>query len=355
MRVGALLIFQNYRDQQSDTQLYEEELRLVDQIEPLGFDSLWCVEHHFNNYSMGPDNTQFLSWVAARTQRIQLGTGAVILPWWHSPLRVVEKLVLLDHLSRGRVLFGMGRGLARREYEAFGIEMGEARDRFDEAAAMILRGLESGFVEGGGRYYPQPRTEVRPRPYASFRDRTYMVAMSPDSVPVCAELGAQMMTFAQRPWEEMAGHMERYRELYRKHHDREAPPPVCVDFVACDEDPARAEAIARKYMSAYYLTVIQHYEMMSDHFKNTKGYEAYGDATEMLRGVGLEGAGAGFVEINTWGTPEQILEKLERRRELIGDFELVVQCKYGGMPLVTAEKNMHLFGAKVLPALQGRQ
>ncbi len=353
MQVGALFIFQNYQDQTTDTQIYEDELKLADLAEPLGYDSVWCVEHHFNNYSMGPDNTQFLSWVAGRTSTIKLGTGAVILPWWHRPLRIVEKITLLDHLSKGRTLFGMGRGLARREYEAFGVDMNEARGRFDECARMCVEGLESGFVEGSGPYFPQRRTEVRPRPYQSFQDRLYMVAMSPDSIPVCAEHGCRMMTFAQKPWEEMVDHMDTYRELFQKRQGKQAPPPVCVDFLACDEDPAVAEALARQHMSAYYLTVIEHYEFMSEHFKNTKGYGNYGDAVDVLREVGLEGAGNGFVEINTWGSPSQIIEKLERRRELIGDFDLVVQCKYGGLPMAAAQKSMRLFGEKVLPVIQG--
>ena len=137
---------------------------------------------------MAPDNTQFLSYMAAVTNRIGLLTGAVILPW-NNPLRVVEKMILLDHLSKGRAMFGIGRGLAKREYDGFGIDMNEARDRFDEAAEMIIRGLETGIVEGDGKYYKQMRTEVRPRPYASFKDRFYCVAMSSDSVPVCARLG----------------------------------------------------------------------------------------------------------------------------------------------------------------------
>src|SRR6266542_5080118 len=93
--------------------------------------SLWSVEHHFDDYSMCPDNMQFLSWLAGRTSRVGLGTAAVILPW-NNPLRVVEKMILLDHFSQGRAVFGMGRGLAKMEYRGQMIDMNEARERFDE-------------------------------------------------------------------------------------------------------------------------------------------------------------------------------------------------------------------------------
>src|SRR5690606_9585861 len=131
---------------------------------------------------------------------IRLGTGAVIVPW-NDPLRVAEKMAFLDYLSNGRAVLGLGRGLARREYESFGLDMGESRERFDVAARMIIEALDSGFIEGAGPYSPQPRTEIRPRPRAGFRDRLYCVGMSPESVEQAALLGARLMIFSQQPWE----------------------------------------------------------------------------------------------------------------------------------------------------------
>jgi alkanesulfonate monooxygenase SsuD/methylene tetrahydromethanopterin reductase-like flavin-dependent oxidoreductase (luciferase family) len=352
MEVGLLMVFQNFMDRNTDREVYERDIHLASLAEPLGFDTLGAVEHHFFNYAMAPDNMQFLSYMAARTTRIGLLTGAVILPW-NNPLRVVEKMVMLDHLSGGRALFGIGRGLARREYERFGIDMNEARDRFDEAAEMILRGLEDGVVEGGGRYYKQMRTEVRPRPYATFKDRFYCVAMSSDSVPVCARLGGKMMSFAQKPWEQMVGHFDSYRSLFLDFHKRPAPAPVCVDFMCCDESAERAEALAREHMANYYLTVMEHYDMAGDHFKNMKGYGDYATNAAILRDTGLEDAANAFVDINTWGTPQQILDKLEKRKQVLGDFDLTVQVSYGGMSLENAERSMRLFAEKVLPEVQG--
>ena len=75
---------------------------------------VWAVEHHFFDYSFCPDNTQWLSYIAGRTERVDVGTAAVIMPW-NEPLRVAEKVALLDQVAGGRVRFGMGRGLSRRE------------------------------------------------------------------------------------------------------------------------------------------------------------------------------------------------------------------------------------------------
>ncbi|HET6471341.1 MAG TPA: LLM class flavin-dependent oxidoreductase [Pseudomonadales bacterium] len=354
MQVGLLMVFQNFQDGSSDQAAWERDIALAGLAEPLGFDTLSAVEHHFYNYAMSPDNTQFLGYMAAKTERIKLLTGAVILPW-NDPLRVVERMIVLDHLSKGRALFGIGRGLARREYDVFGIDMNEARDRFDEAAELIVRGLETGVVEGRGPHYKQVRTEVRPRPYASFKDRLYAVGMSSDSVPVVARLGAKMMSFAQKPWADMAPHFERYRTLFEEHHHRPAPAPVCVDFLACDESAELAEANARRHMANYYLTVMEHYEMASDHFKSMKGYGDYATNAAALRDAGLAAAADAFVDINTWGTPRQILEKMEQRRRQIGEFDLTVQVSYGGLSGAQAEKSIRLFASEVLPELQSWQ
>ena len=351
MKVGLLMVFQNFEDTTTDQEAWERDIELAGLAEPLGFDTLSAVEHHFFNYAMSPDNLQFLSYMAARTEKIGLLTGAVILPW-NDPLRVAERMIVLDHLSGGRALFGIGRGLALREYETFGVDMNEARDRFDEAAEIIIEALETGFMEADGKYYKQRRTELRPRPYASFKDRFYAVGMSSDSVPVVARLGAKMMSFAQKPWDEMRPHFDRYRELYSEHQGREAPAPVCVDFLCCDESADKAHELARRHMANYYITVMEHYEMASDHFREMKGYGDYADNAELLRDSGMQEAADGFVEINTYGTPQQILEKMEARRKQLGSFDLTVQVSYGGLTGEQAEKSIRLFAKEVLPELQ---
>jgi alkanesulfonate monooxygenase SsuD/methylene tetrahydromethanopterin reductase-like flavin-dependent oxidoreductase (luciferase family) len=328
------------------------EMRIAELAEPLGFDSYWPPEHHFTDYSACPDNLQFLAWLAGKTQTLALGTGAVIVPW-NDPLRVAEKVALLDHLSGGRAILGLGRGLARTEYTHFQIDMDSSRDRFDEASRMIIEALDKGFIEGDGPFYPQARTEIRPRPLAGFRDRFYCVGMSPDSVEQAAQLGAHLMVFSQQTWDSFAeGSLAEFRASYRKHHGAEAPPPLCGDLMFCHEDAARAEELAMEYMPNYFLTIIRHYEIMSDHFKKAKGYEYYATSGDLFKEVGLVNAAKGYCAVQTFGTPEQILEKLRARRELIGDFELNVIADYGGMPFDAAEKSLKLFAQEVLPELR---
>jgi alkanesulfonate monooxygenase SsuD/methylene tetrahydromethanopterin reductase-like flavin-dependent oxidoreductase (luciferase family) len=352
VEVGILAIFQNYLGRGKDADMVRDEMRIADLVEPLGFDKFWPAEHHFTDYSAIPDNVQLLTWLAGRTSRIRLGTGAVIVPW-NDPLRVVEKITLLDHLSGGRAVLGLGRGLARTEYHHFGLDMNEARDRFDEGSRMIIEALESGFIQGEGPHFPQRRTEIRPRPLAGFRDRFYCVGMSPDSVDQCAKLGARLMTFSQQPWELYAqGTLAEYRKAYRGYHAAEPPPPLTGDLMFCHPDAEQAEKSAMEYMANYFLTIIRHYEILSEHFKDIRGYDYYASSGDLFREVGLEVAAKTYCGVQTWGTPEMILEKLRARRELLGDFELNMIAYYGGMPVGEAEQSLRLFAREVLPEVQ---
>jgi alkanesulfonate monooxygenase SsuD/methylene tetrahydromethanopterin reductase-like flavin-dependent oxidoreductase (luciferase family) len=352
MDVGLLTIFQNYQGRGSDAEMVRGEMAIAERAEDLGYDKLWPAEHHFTNYSACPDHVQFLSWLAGRTSRIRLGTGAVIVPW-NDPLRVVEKMVMLDHLSGGRAVLGLGRGLARVEYDHFGIDMSSSRERFDEAARMIIDALDTGFIEGKGPFYEQVRTPIRPAPLAGFRDRFYCVGMSPESVEQCAQLGARLMTFSQKPWELYKSEtLDVFQASFRKHHGREAPPPLTGDLMFCHADAEKARTLAEEYMSNYFLSIIEHYEIMGEHFKDAKGYDYYASASEMFRAVGVEPAAKTYVAIQNWGTPDQILEKLRARRELLGPFELNLIACYGGMSLETAQESMALFARECLPELQ---
>lgn len=354
MNVGIQLIFQNVHPGMSDEEMFLSETRTAELAEELGFDSIWPVEHHFRDYAMCPDNTQFLAYMAGRTKRIKLGTGAVILPW-NDPLRVAEKISVLDHLANGRVLFGMGRGLSRREYGPFQKDMNEARGRFDEAAPMILEALETGVIEGKGPFYPQPRTEIRPRPSRSFKGRTYAVAVSVESVPSVARIGAAMMFFTQYDATMHKPGVDEYRRIYRETHGKTPPPIVTVGFTYCDEDAGRAAELGRKYILRYFEELMHHYELAGDHFANVNGYKGYAQAAEAMKAMGLEKAASAFVEAQDWGTPQQILEKIAHRREVLGDIDVSSCFSYGGMPFADVEKSMRTFAKKVLPEVHSWQ
>jgi hypothetical protein len=119
----------------------------------------------------------------------------------------------------------------------------------------------------------------------------------------------------------------------------------------CHADAAAAEEHGLEYMTNYFLTIAKHYELMGEHFEQVKGYDYYATASQLFKQVGLEPAARTYCSVNTYGTPDQILEKLRWRRGLIGEFELNMISNYGGMPVETAEASLRLFAAEVLPEM----
>jgi alkanesulfonate monooxygenase SsuD/methylene tetrahydromethanopterin reductase-like flavin-dependent oxidoreductase (luciferase family) len=353
MRVGVTAVFQNPHDVRPDHEVYQRELRLAELAEPLGFDSIWGVEHHFTDYTMCPDVLQFLTYMAGRTERVQLGSMVVVLPW-HDPLRVAEQVSMLDHVSGGRLVLGIGRGLGRVEFEGFRVAMEESRDRFVESAEMLLRGLEEGYCEYDGRYVRQPRKPIRPAPFKTFRGRTYAAAVSPDSARIMAELGVGILIIPQKPWDVVAAELASYRTAYREVNGAEPLPTICAGWTFCDPDPGRAREMAVRYIGGYWDSVLRHYELASGHLAKTKGYEYYGRMSEIARERGgTDALTEFFLGLQVWGTPAQCVEKILDIRTRVGCDTFVGCFSYAGMPYDEAERSMRLFARAVLPELRG--
>ena len=351
MHVGSSTFFQNFRRTRTDLEVYQNELRLADLVEPLGYDSIWGVEHHFTDYTMCPDVLQFLSYMAGRTETIQLGSMVVVLPW-HDPLRVAEQFSMLDHLSGGRAVVGVGRGLARVEFEGFKLDMTESRTRFAESTRLLVDALENGVAEFDGELIKQPRVDVRPKPFKSFQGRTYAAAVSPESSLALAQLGLGMLIIPQKPWSEVEAELKAYREIFQEINGSPAPPPIVVGFTFCHEDEDRALEMAKEYIGNYWESIMDHYEFHSDHLKTTKGYEYYGKFTEKIEQYGDQNVSDFFLNLQVWGTPDQCYEKIMSTRGRTGSESFLAAFSYGGMPYDEVEKSMRLFAKEVLPRLK---
>ncbi len=350
MKVGGAVIFQNPMNEMSDREVYTHDLKIGDMYEPLGFDSIWSVEHHFDDYTMCPDVLQFLSYYAGRTKTIELGSMVVVLPW-HDPIRVAEQVSVIDHQSNGRMLLGFGRGLARIEYDGFRINMGESRERFIESAEMIIEGLERGYCEYNGKYLKQPRVDIRPKPFKSFKGRTYAAAVSPESSRIMAKLGIGILIIPQKPWEAVAQELAEYRQIYKQVNGGEPLPTIAAGWTFCDNNVDRAREMAVKYIGGYWQTALRHYEMASDHFGKAKGYEYYEQMAKNLKG-GADASVEYFLNLQVWGTPEMCFNKIDEIRKKVNANHFTGVFSYAGMPWEDAEKSLTLFAKEVMPELK---
>jgi alkanesulfonate monooxygenase SsuD/methylene tetrahydromethanopterin reductase-like flavin-dependent oxidoreductase (luciferase family) len=355
MEVGLQFIFQNtHEGNMSDAEMFRKETDIAILAEKVGMDFVQAPEHHFDpGYAMMPDNLQWCCYLGARTERITVGTGAIILPWWTTPTRVAEKIAMTEILLGDRFMLGFGRGLAKKEYEAFGVPMSEARERFDTASEIILDILDTGVAEYDTPYFSQSRVEIHPWQKVDWRARGFnSVAMTPDSGVAAANIGGTMMSFVQLPWDQHHEGVEAWRNRFHEVHPGKDPgAPIFSDFTFCHEDPKVAEEVARKYLSKYYLTVIKHYDFDGSHWGDTKGYTAYQAGADAIAEAGLEAAAEGFVQSQLWGTPEEIIEGWRKRVEQTGELRPAMAVSYAGMPFDLVEGSLKLIGEKVVPEL----
>jgi alkanesulfonate monooxygenase SsuD/methylene tetrahydromethanopterin reductase-like flavin-dependent oxidoreductase (luciferase family) len=163
------------------------------EAEGLGYHSTFVVEHHFTGFGQVSASLNLLTWVAARTSTLRLGTAVVVLPW-HNPVLLAEQAATIDLMSNGRLEFGVGKGYRHNEFASFCIPMSEADARFEEGLALILKSWtsEQRFTHHGAFWHfenivVEPPTAQKPHP------PIWMAAGNPDSIRKVAERGFGLM------------------------------------------------------------------------------------------------------------------------------------------------------------------
>jgi alkanesulfonate monooxygenase SsuD/methylene tetrahydromethanopterin reductase-like flavin-dependent oxidoreductase (luciferase family) len=338
----------------SDASVFAEHLALGDLAEPLGFDSLFALEHHFTGYAMSPSPTQLLSYFAGRTRRITLGTAVIVLPW-HDPVRVAEEIALLDVLCGGRCLFGFGRGAASVEYAGFRIPMEEARARFVEAAKIVVTALTNDTFEWDGEFFKIPRTSIRPRPISHPERRFYASSVSPESAEIMAKLGFGVLVIMQNEWPKAAEDIHRYHAIATA-VGHAARPPIVLTNISVAESRAEAQDRAMTYLGRKFESIDNHYHFSDGHLASVKGYEFYGGMAKTYSKMKDESyrrkAAEFYVKIQVVGTPDDCLQQIAELRRLTGVDHLVTEFGFGGLPHEDAELNMRLFADRVIPVVQ---
>jgi alkanesulfonate monooxygenase SsuD/methylene tetrahydromethanopterin reductase-like flavin-dependent oxidoreductase (luciferase family) len=352
MQVGMGVTFQGFGNQMSDADIWRTDLALAAQAEPLGFESIWTTEHHFTRYMMTPDPLQFLTYMAGRTEQAMLGTMVTVLPW-RDPVRVAENIIVLDHMSRGRTILGIGRGTGPVEFNGFRVPMPTARLRFKETTDALLQALETGVMEYDGEVIKQPHVQLYPSPYQSFKHRVFSGTMSRESAEVMAQLGTGLLALPVKPWKLIGEDVEAYREIYVASTGEAMPPSIVVGWLYVDEDEERAREKAFQHIGTYYRSTVDHYGFDKPMLQNTEGYETHAVLYERLsKPGGLEEMTSYYVNTKPWGTPEQVFEKIKRLSEIVGADHYVGVFRYGAMSREEGERNMRLFAREVMPELR---
>ena len=314
-----------------DSSAYHDFVNYVVEAEKLGFSSVFLVEHHFTGFGQVSASMSLLAYLAARTERIRLGTAVVVLPW-HNPILIAEQAATLDLLSNGRLDFGVGKGYRSYEFSGFCIPPEEATERFDEAMEVIRKAWASpGRFSYRGKRWRYDNVVVEPSPIQQPHPPFWLGAGSAESIRRAA------------------------REDYNLLLDQIAPVDLIIERVATFREECKA--IGRVY-DPMMVGVTRGLQIIR---KESERKKAIQTRREVLKNIGDLARGPGAERYHhikddpdafelddapLLGTPEEIIARLKRLEA--GGVQNVLFAAPGA-----AIAGLRTFAEEIMPAFGG--
>ena len=342
LRFGAF-IAPFHPDGQNPTLALDRDLELVATLDRLGFDEAWIGEHHSGGYEIIASPEVFIAAAAQRTQRIKLGTGVVSLPY-HHPFMTAQRMVLLDHLTKGRVMLGVGPGALPSDAFMLGIDPADQRDRMEEALDVILQLLRSDEpVSHESEWFSLSDARLHLKPYTSPHLEVAVAAMiSPSGPRAAGKFGCSLLSIGatQTAGFDMLAHhwdvMEQRSAEFGHQADRQAWRLVSQIHVAETREQAFADV-------AYGL------DDYFEYFRKVAALPVVPEGGPDDLAEQLNASGGGIV-----GSPDDCIELIETLiTQSNGGFgTLLVQAHEWANPAAT-NRSYELLAQKVFPHFQG--
>lgn len=344
---------------------YDEAIEEIRFADTLGFQTVWCVEHHFRDgRSACPSNEVVLGALSTITRDIRLGFGVSLMPpGFQHPARVAEKVATVDVLSHGRVEWGTGRSTPMEQI-AFGVPADDrSRDMWREAVQFVVEAWTNESIEWHSDLLEFPRRKQCPKPYQDPHPPAWLAAASAPSAVAAGRLGFGLLSFALlQPVEVMADIINQYRaaQLEAEIEGVAALPKFRNDrvgaytLVHCCDDIEAANGYG------LWDSITWWYRHLAEF---TLAWEAPNLPPEEQAKVFplLQDTIAGTVNVQNYidqdmiivGTPEQCLEKIIRYDEA-GVDQLLCYVQFGTLPHEQVMRCLELLGTRVIPELEKR-
>jgi alkanesulfonate monooxygenase SsuD/methylene tetrahydromethanopterin reductase-like flavin-dependent oxidoreductase (luciferase family) len=303
------------------------------EAEALGLHSTFVVEHHFTGYGQVSASLTLLTWLAARTKTLRLGTAVLVLPW-HNPVLIAEQAATIDLLSGGRLDFGVGKGYRHNEFSGFQVPIEDADARFEESLAVITKAWTSGETRFShhGRFWNFEDIVVEPPTAQKPNPPFWMGAGSPDSIRKVAERGYNLLLDQFASFETIGERIALFKAEVEKRGRTFNPMEVAVArgfYVA--KDAADKEAAIERRMAAQRRLAAS---STAPGKENKASILSFADTREANEASSF------------YGTPDEIARKVEALRGFGVEYVLL---NGGG----TARDNLRRFAREVMPAFAG--
>jgi alkanesulfonate monooxygenase SsuD/methylene tetrahydromethanopterin reductase-like flavin-dependent oxidoreductase (luciferase family) len=340
MEIGLFTEFQSPPGM-DEAQAFDEALAQVTAAEALGFDSVWLAEIHFQKgRSVLSSPLVIATAIAARTQRLRIGIAVQILPLAH-PLHLAEDVATVDHLSKGRLDFGVGRSGLPEHYEGFNVAHTESRERFNETLEILVRAWTEDRFSYEGKYFQYRNVCVTPKPFQKPHPPLRVAATTQETYAVVGHMGlpifiAVRTTSISDLKRFIGGYHEGWREA--GHPGRGEVSLIVPVYLTDDGRRAREEA-----------------EASTMHFFRSiaEALGRGGTRREEAARLGRMSYDEILEELVVYGSPDAVTTRLLELREVLGYSSLSVWMNVGGrIPHERVLGSMRLFAERVMPRLR---
>ena len=332
----------------TDTEVYQDILKGARLAEELGFDSVWITEHAFSEHGIISSPHSLLAAIAAQTTRVKVGVAVTVVPW-HHPIRMAQDLATIDVISQGRLIIGAGRGYQKREFDGYGVDISESRERFVEGMDIAIRAWSQERFSYEGKFYNIPDVMVLPKPVQKPHPPIWMaVTQSPESLDIAVRNRWSLITVGGLS---PGADTEEEQTLIGLYHSKMmdngvAPEDISVAVVrnlyVAESNEEALELMKPRLLWAADINAFLRAPVAAMAGK-LRGYEHYGQDpftdTELVARRMQEMV----------GTPDKV-------STAIGDLQLkkithlFMNLDAGGLPYEHVESSLRLFAAKVMPS-----
>ncbi len=337
MNFGIFTMF-TVREDGSQFDAFQEWFRLIQQAEEQGIDTFWIGESHFRpERAVMASPLIGASAVASRTQRMQVGLAVQVLPL-ANPLRVAEETAIVDHISEGRLVVGVGRSSFLESYQGYNIDYGESRGRFAECMDILLKAWQEETFSYQGEFYDFHDVNLVPKPYQQPHPPVRVAVESTDTFALAGSLGFPIFIRHQMSISQLQELLEQYRQA-RLLAGFDGPNDVILQIGGYVAETAEKAYEDPQDSAMHRVRVIQQNLNQAADQETYERLKASSSVTydDLLQRV-------------AFGTPEAVIERIEEYRETLGITGISLDVNPGGqIPYEKVVNSLRLLTEEVMP------
>ena len=349
MEFGLFVEFPS-REGTTQAQIFKDSMELIQAAEDSGSEGVWLAEYHFDpGRSVLSAPVTVAGAVAARTKKVKIGLAVHVLPL-RNPVQIAEEIATLDHLSDGRLDFGIGRAAFPRIYQGYGFDYSESRDRFDECLEIILRSWTEERFSFKGKFYQYDDLCVVPKPLQKPHPPIRIGATSEDTFELVGRMGYPIFINPSR----VTTLLDLKPLVAEFHQAREKAGHTGQVDVGLRVPVYVAETKEKAYSEPKESTMFQMQRLINVITQSigAAGISAGDDRAaqaERLKAMTYEDVLANTV---VYGTPESVVERLQQLQEELGLTQVIYEVNFGcNVPLEHQIKAVQLINEQVAPNL----